>query len=299
MKLAAFVMTYRRPQTVVETVAAIMDQTRKPDLIGVFDNDPAAGAGEKLKAMFPGIHYAPMPGNLGPAGAAHHGLKWATESGADWVYWGDDDDPPSDPVTFARLLAMAESQPGVGAVAVRGARFNWRTGEKVRIKDESLSGTIEIDATGGNSQLIISRQAVEKVGLPDPELFFGWEDGEYCLRIGLAGFKLLADGDQALKERTASGRLGIVSKWDQRMSKIGSKRSWPARRYYDTRNYIYLMRGRFGRKDLARRETLKALARMPDSLRYGPGHAFRFSCLQMRGIVDGYRGRMGKTVDLR
>ena len=67
------------------------------------------------------------------------------------------------------------------------------------------------------------------------------------------------------------------------------------RRYYSTRNYIFAMRT-FERPDLARNEVLKAMGRAFLSWRRGPKFGSAFTALQLRGVVDGYRGHMGRTV---
>jgi hypothetical protein len=56
------------------------------------------------------------------------------------------------------------------------------------------------------------------------------------------------------------------------------------------------MRRTFARPDLARREAARALARSLTAWGRGPGYGLRFGALQLRGVVDGYRGRLGRTV---
>jgi hypothetical protein len=68
------------------------------------------------------------------------------------------------------------------------------------------------------------------------------------------------------------------------------------RQYYSTRNYIFAMRRTFDRPRLARREAVKAVARTCSSWCRGPRYGFAFTRLQLRGVFDGYRGRMGRTV---
>jgi hypothetical protein len=64
-----------------------------------------------------------------------------------------------------------------------------------------------------------------------------------------------------------------------------------------TRNYIYRMTRTFGRRDLARREAVKAVGRSAASWLNGPRYGARYTSLQFRGVVDGYRGRLGRTVE--
>jgi hypothetical protein len=53
---------------------------------------------------------------------------------------------------------------------------------------------------------------------------------------------------------------------------------------------------KFHRPDLARREALKAVMRSFWAWRLGLKKGAEFSCFELRGVLDGYLGRMGRTV---
>jgi hypothetical protein len=57
-----------------------------------------------------------------------------------------------------------------------------------------------------------------------------------------------------------------------------------------------MMKHTFHRPDLARREAFKALGRSLFAWIKGPKYGLEFSLLQARGVWDGYRGRLGRTV---
>lgn len=295
MRFASFVTTFNRPELLRRTLEITLGQSRPPDSLLIIDNgDP--GVAEPVVASFPSrrIAYHSMGGNAGPAGAAAYALERFAAEGYDWIGWGDDDTPPRTADTFERLLRMAAGGPddlgGVGAV---GARFDWRRGELVRVADAELSGVIEVDAIGGGLQLIVRREAIGRVGLPNRRLFFGFEDPEYCLRVRRAGYRLWVDGELMRIYREAAGRIGLELR--RAVAPFHSAdRLW--RRYYVTRNYIHVMRRTFNRPDLARREAARAVLRTMAAWRRGPGYALRFGRLQLRGLLDGYRGRLGCTV---
>jgi len=295
MRFASFVTTFNRPERLRRTLEITLAQTRPPDLLLVIDNgDP--GVAEPVVAEFPGprIAFHAMGENAGPAGAAAYGLERLAAEGFDWIGWGDDDTPPKTADAFERLLRLAAGGPddlgGVGAV---GARFDWRRGELVRLADADLAGVIEVDAIGGGLQLILRREAVRAVGLPDRRLFFGFEDPEYCLRLRRAGYRLWVDGELMRTYRESAGRMGLELRRAVTPAH-SADRLW--RRYYVTRNYIHVMRTEFGRPDLARREAARSVLRALTAWRRGPGYGLRFGRLQLRGVVDGYRGRLGRTV---
>ncbi len=294
--LAAFVITYRRPAILARTLRTLLTQSRPPDHLLVVDNDPGESARSAALALgHQGIAYHPLGDNLGPAGAAAFGLGHLVREGHDWIYWGDDDDPPKTPDTLARLMATLGQAEGedLGGVAAVGARWDWRRGELRRLPDAALRGVVEVDAIGGGQQLILRRPAVQQVGLPDPRLFFGLEEFEYCLRIRQAGFRLLVDGELMLENRRLAGRLNLEvrrSPWRRHPTRD----LW--RRYYTTRNYIFMMREIFHRPDLARREAAKALVRCAASWLHGPGYGRQLSRCQLKAVADGYAARMGRTI---
>jgi glycosyltransferase involved in cell wall biosynthesis len=295
MRFASFVTTFNRPERLRRTLEITLAQTPPPDRLLVIDNgDP--GVAERVVADFPDprVAYHAMGENTGPAGAAAYGLERLAAEGFDWIGWGDDDTPPKTADAFERLLRLAAGGPAdLGGVGAVGARFDWRRGELVRLADAELAGVIEVDAIGGGLQLILRREAVRTVGLPDRRLFFGFEDPEYCLRLRRAGYRLWVDGELMRSYRELAGRMDLELRRSVRPANPPD-RLW--RRYYVTRNYIHMMRRTFGRPDLARREAAKALGRTVTAWGRGPRYGWEFGKLQLRGVVDGYRGRLGRTV---
>lgn len=296
-RFAGFVMTYRRPLVLVRTLETLLAQTRPPELLLVVDNGPSP-ATEEVVAGFPParVLYHPMAENLGPAGAAKVGLQRLAERGFDWIYWGDDDDPPRARDDFESLLALAaEGGPQLGGVALSGVRWDWSTGEPRRIPDLELEGRVALDAVPGGSQLIVGRRALRAAGWPDERLFWGLEDYEYCLRLRRAGFALHAPGARMLDNRRRAGRL------DLRPGRSPVPKARPeqlVRAYYSTRNYVFLMRQTFGRPDLARRRMAKEAARSAASWLRGPRFGAAYTACQMRAVRDALAGRMGRTLDL-
>jgi glycosyltransferase involved in cell wall biosynthesis len=301
-KFGGFVMTYNRASILPGTLRSLLNQTVPPEVIMVIDNASTDQTPEIVKTLGnPAVHYLRLHTNGGPSGAARQGIQWAINEGLEWIYWGDDDDPPADARAFERLLCMVDSYGGgdVGAIGVVGTRWDWRRGEMKRLADHELSGPVEVDMIGGGGTFLIHRRAFATVAPPSEAFFFSHEDSEYCLRIRQAGLKVVVDGDQMFESRRRAGRLNLQSKAELRRRWSVPHAQRPKRQYYSTRNYIFMMRRTFDRPDLARREAMKAVARCGRAWLRGPGYGMRFTRLQLRAILDGYRGRMGATVPLR
>lgn len=290
--LGAYVITFRRPEVLKNTLSALLEQTRPPDTIIVVDNGNCPETrqiAEELK-----LPYYPLD-NLGPAGASEFAIGHLAQQGHDWIYWGDEDNPPQSSDIFEHLLRVAHSAPSdVAGVGEVGARFDWSKGEITRLRnDELLPGPVEVDYIGGGQQFFLRASVVEKVGLPDGRLFFGRYEPEYCLRVRRAGYRFWVDGSLMHAAREREGRLSVKNP-RRLVSRYSERLMW--RRYYRTRNYIFFMSYVFGRHDLALREALKAFARSFFSLAKGPRYAWEFTRLEMQGVLDGYRRKLGRTV---
>jgi hypothetical protein len=119
------------------------------------------------------------------------------------------------------------------------------------------------------------------------------EDYDYTLRIRRAGFRILADGDAMARRRREAGRIGLAPR---RLPRV-EPQHW-VRHYYSTRNHVFLMRSTFGRPDLARREAVRSVLRCAATWLRGPRHGFGWGRHVLRGLWDGYRGRLGRTLPL-
>jgi GT2 family glycosyltransferase len=293
MKLGAFVTTFNRPQILKDTLARLLQQSLPPEYILVVDNGGEPETLEVVSSFPPDrVGYHRMPRNAGPAGAAAHAIPTLVEAGFDWIYCGDDDDPPLTVDTIERLMRVASEGEGpIGAVGAIGFPWDYKRGKKIRRFALPMRGIFYVDVVGGGRQLIVSSQAVARVGVPNADLFFGFEDYEYCLRIRKGGFRIAIDSRLG-REYAPLISSRHVDQWYLR----GRPRSEIWRQYYNTRNYIFMMRGEFGSAGLAHREAAKALVRVLRSWTRGFGYGAAFTRLQLRAIVDGYAGRLGATV---
>lgn len=294
-RFGAFVITYRRPDALRRTLEALLGQTRPPDRVLVIDNG-GGGARAVAAALGNGALETVVAGeNLGPAGAAKMGFAHLAADGCEWIAWVDDDDPPQEHRAFERLLAVAESEgPDLAGAGAFGARWDWRRGRPVRLADDELAGTVEVDLLGGSAHPVFRAAAVEAAGLPDARLFFGLEEWSFSLRLRRAGFRLAVDGELMRRYRERAGRLGRRAVHAV-LPPDPPSALW--RRYYTTRNYIHLMRRTFERPDLAWRQVARTLVRCATAWGRGPKYGMRFTGLELRAVLDGLRGRLGRRVE--
>lgn len=295
--LAAFILTYNRPEGLAQSVDALLSQTKRVDRIAVVDNASNPDTEAQVRQWADeGITYHATGANLGSAGGVAWGLRLLADEGYDWILSVDDDDPARLPTAIERLYGLIERNDahGVGIVGTAGSYFSWDTGEHVRIPDADLVGDIDVDIVGGGSSFTVSRKVIESVGVPNPEFFFGHYDPLFCLQVKRAGYRIMVSGDLMRDFRFYAGRLDLKATRGTIVPTTPEHAAW--RRYYVTRNYIHAMRQTFHEPRLARRQAAKALVHSATSWTRGPRFGARFTGMQLRGIVDGYLGRLGPRV---
>lgn len=298
MGWACHITTYQRPETLAGTIGSVLAQTRPPYTVLVVDN----GSSEATRSVVEGfaddrLLYLASGDNLGSAGGCALGIRWLYDQGFEWMQLIDDDNPPLTADAVERIRALSERHQGderVGAVGASGQRWDWTRGEYHRLGDAELVGDLDVDIIGGNHLMAVNRAVVREVGGPDAALFFGFWDPLYCLSIRQAGFRLLVDGELMHECRRLARRLDLVTTRTWRPSDPPSG-LW--RRYYVTRNYIHRMRTHFARPDLARRAAARGVARSATAFGRGPAYGMTYARYTGRGIIDGYRGRLGRNVE--
>ena len=293
--------TYRRQELLADTLRKTFAQSRPPDELVIVDNEQSDdtrrivdGFAERHRAV--PVTFLQAPENLGSAGGWELGMTEALRRARphDWIATLDDDDPPQAEDELERMYQFAVRQhtehADLAAVGIVGARFNWRTGYLTRVPDGELTGPVSVDYVGSGHGAMYLAKVMQDMGVFRGELFFGHTEIEYCLRLRRAGYRVLANGVVWREHRAASGRLGIrpvperlcVIKWQK---------------YYVTRNYIFMMR-EFRRYDLAlKRALIQSVAKPLYTLTRSPATAYRGFKLGLRASIDGFVGRMGRTVD--
>ena len=257
-RILAVVLTHNAPDSLRRCLEAIAAQTLVPDAVLVVDNASQPPVEPAALTPFPGEHILERSEtNTGPAGGYHQALGRFV--GLDFTHaWVLDDDIRPEPRCLEYLWEAAAGDPGSAFVfpasrASDGTYGNW----------PSWCG------------FLVSRQIVERVGLPMAALFWWAEDTEYLQwRIPEAGFDRQFV-PQALVDHDAIRQGGTVPLWKY---------------YYEARNMLYVhlhVKHRIGRYpgNLGR---LMARA----VVREGEGRLRRLGVIG-RGLADGARGRLG------
>lgn len=291
-RFGGFVVTYNRPGILGETLNKLMSQSFPPSLILIIDNSES----DETQQFFhdhpqPSVTYHRMDSNVGPSGAAAFGLKKLADLGFEWIFWGDDDNPPDFSDSFEILFRTIESQqvdPGmVGSV---GQYFNRKWGEIRRVADHELRSfaSLRVDSIAGGQCLIVSRKVVLSGVIPVADLFFGFEELDFCLRARERGYSLYVSTELFMRARQKYNKLDF-------RKPLLPKRNNQAlhRQYYSIRNLLTILY--WHRLYVAMcYQFLKSLIKMLYGFRYGTAYGARNAGVIYHGVMDFLRGRLGK-----
>ena len=239
MKITAVVVTFNRLELLKQGIECLRKQQKLTGII-VVNNGSTDGTREWLNAQ-PGLLVVHQD-NVGGSGGFYTGIERAYSEGADWIWCMDDDVFPR-PDCLDRLLPYTD-RPEVGILSPRRLlegkvfthefqHFNFTNpvgslhGHK--LAKQQVNQATEIVGADFEGPFI-SRRVVEKIGLPNRELFIFCDDTDYCLRAHLAGFKLLYIPEALMDKH----KFFSNDTWTSR----NRKKKW--KRYYQVRNEAYL-----------------------------------------------------------
>lgn len=294
MAITAVVVTFNRRKLLANCIAALQAQTRAPDRILIIDNASTDDTAEWIQGsgllQQPALRYLRMDSNLGGAGGFARGLETATREGADWVWMMDDDAEPQ-PDALEQLAAVA-TEPGnlYGSLAVNGADICWRT--VLRDSGQAVTRAADVPAAAAVDfipflGILVHRDMVARIGLPDAGFFIAADDLEYSMRARRAGARVIIAGRSRIthpKAQHYEARLPGRTLYCLRLP--------PWKRYYDTRNRLLIAREYFGLRLLT--QTLPSLfIRLYATLRNEPDRRAQLWAF-FAGLTDGLLARKGR-----
>jgi rhamnopyranosyl-N-acetylglucosaminyl-diphospho-decaprenol beta-1,3/1,4-galactofuranosyltransferase len=211
------VVTYNRLDLLQRLVKALGEVPELHEVL-VLDNASTDGTGEWLATLdSERVLSRTLEHNTGGAGGFHDGLAWAVERGADLVWLMDDDGLP-EPDCLSLLLARAADLDFWGPVVVDetdperlvfpirlpgGTRVVHAMTDVRRAAEDGLIRGIVIPFIG----VLVTRELVERIGLPRAEFFIWGDDHEYRLRAERAGARVATVVDARVRHPSV-GALG-------------------------------------------------------------------------------------------
>lgn len=294
MKFGGFVITYNRPEILLRTLDKLLQQTYPTDFLWVIDNSEGLETDHAIGSLLNSkVKYYRMGYNAGPAGAAAIGLELCNQDGADWIYWGDDNDPPFFEDTFERLLAYKDVNPYCGILGSVGHFFDRKKGVMKRIQSRLLEKKefLEVDSVAGNMSMIVNAKMIQDGILPNPDLFFGFEELDFCLKASRRGYSIVVPCSIFLELR----KLHQRTEFERPLYK---KKENLVREYYSLRNLLMISDSltlRSMRNQLIKKWSMKMFYGFRFGLKYGSKN------FEMIGLAFFHylRGVYGNTIKLR
>jgi len=293
IKLGGFIVTYNRPGILMDTLDKVFNQSFPPELIWVIDNsedDQTLSA--LIKRNDSRIKYHHMGYNAGPAGAAKKGLELCVAEDLDWIYWGDDNDPPFFQDTFEKLLSVRNADPFCGILGTVGHFFDRKKGVIKRIQSRLLEKkeSLKVDCVAGGMSMLVSTELAKAGIFPNEELFFGFEELDFCLKASRRGFSIIVHCGLFLDLRKLHQRTDFERP-------IYKKKINLNREYYSLRNLLYIsdtLTLNSMKKQLIKRWIGKAFY----GFRYGPSYGLKNFKMIVLAFLHFFKGVKGKTIDL-
>jgi rhamnopyranosyl-N-acetylglucosaminyl-diphospho-decaprenol beta-1,3/1,4-galactofuranosyltransferase len=201
MRICAVIVTYNRPELLVRCVAAVVNQTLRPDAIIVVDNCSRIPAIDALGSRAKELQIFRFSQNTGGAGGFHFGMAEAFRQGFDAAWLMDDDGVPSDSclmnlVEVAKKTATDVSNPLVVderspeklvfGLTVFGSILSSTAASKAAVNSDGL---IEGAINPWNGTLVF-RKAYDLLGDIKFECFIWGDEEEYFERARLANLKV-------------------------------------------------------------------------------------------------------------
>ena len=213
-RIVAVVVTFNRLEMLQRQLQRLAELPELDEVL-VVDNASTDGTGEWLSTA--PVTAETLPANTGGAGGFSHGLERAIAMGADLVWLMDDDGLP-EPDCLALLLEHAGDLDFWGPVVVDEADperlvFPIRlpgsasVAHRVADVDRAARGGRLDDIVIPFNGVLVTRELVERIGLPREEFFIWGDDHEYRLRAEAAHARI-ATVPAARVRHPSVGELG-------------------------------------------------------------------------------------------
>ncbi len=227
-KMACVIVTYNRKELVVEALKSVLNQSMVPEYIFVVDNASTNGVSEILHQNFDfdqqHLYYYRNSKNLGGAAGFSKGISLALKTDCTWVSVSDDD-AIFRPKYFAALRRAIKEYP---QQKVLSGSVLLPNGKHDKLHREIITNNITLTTRPVEEGLyvhdfyydifsfvgvLINREVLEKIGLPEKKYFIRFDDFEYALRARKFG-QFLNVHDAQILHKTSYTRAAI-SPWKE------------------------------------------------------------------------------------
>ena len=238
--LFVIVLNNNRRDDVLACLASLFQNDYKNVRVILVDNASKDDSIEAVHREFPQVQIIPLTTNLGYAGNNNIGIQAALDQGADWIFILNDD-TVLDPSCLSLLIETSKLDPAIGIAGPMVYHFEapeviqsaggmlgkyWQSTHlgKDELDHGQFKSVRPVQWISGCA-ILVRRAMIEQVGMLDPNYFLYWEETEWCIRAGNAGWKIMHIPQAKLWHKGAST-------WQQPK---------PYVTYYTTRNQLFTL----------------------------------------------------------
>jgi rhamnosyltransferase len=227
-EILAVVVSFNGVATLRQTVEALRPQVGE---VCIVDNGSDAATAELLGQLeaLPGVSVIRLGKNFGVAHALNVGTRRARETGRTWLLTMDQDSVV-DAGMIAAFQAGLAAEPGMVSLApaIAGAAA-------------APDGPVEVVGYAITSGNLVRVSVVEEVGGYDESFFIDSVDFDFSLRVRRAGYRI-----RRVPSAVMHHQLGEQRDVPSLLRRVYSEHS-PRRRYYISRNFLYMAQRHLGR----------------------------------------------------
>jgi glycosyltransferase involved in cell wall biosynthesis len=185
----------------------------------VVDNGSSDGSCGRIRDVAPWVQLVALPTNVGFAAGMNAGIAAALAAMPEIEFvWVLNNDTIVDPFALSRMLALADSDDGIGLVGCRlvdadgSGRVQALGGGSVNRWLGTTTAAVEPTARGCDyligASVLVRRAVLEQVGGFDERFFFYLEDTDLSLRARRAGWRLAVAADAVVLHRGGASISG-------------------------------------------------------------------------------------------
>lgn len=189
------ITTFNRRDYLKSLFDSISQLSPAPAGVVVIDNASTDDTEAVVTATELGVplHYRRLDANVGGSGGFSAGVDFALSLGAQWM-WLMDDDVTAIPDAIGALGPWMEKYDAIVGrrYDAAGEPFYWQNnfsaflGFPLPVRGDVFASSDEfLTNVGCFEGMLVHRDAVEGVGLPDPRFFLNWDDTMYGWQISL------------------------------------------------------------------------------------------------------------------
>lgn len=285
-RVCAVVVTYHPGREVTQHLASLRPQVAE---LVVVDNGSSDEAVQMLRDAGVSLNFKLIEAgeNLGIGAAQNLGVRWAESQGCDYVIFFDQDSGVPEGFVDS-LAAVYRNDPQQASIAVVVPRYRDRRLGIALPARYTSDGNLELAISSGS---LVPVSVLRALGGFEESFIINYVDFDFALRARAAGYVLRECPDTELAHAPGDPQryklFGIFP--------VISANYGVLHRYYRARNLVRVVR-RHGRRfpRICFRFVINVFTDIVKIVLVEPDSWARLRA-SLRGIVDGLRGRMGRT----